>query len=88
MAHKDDSIVIDIALHTELKAAAAHHPAAQIATSPLAKALASDTAADGHIVNSALTAYLTAVEGGPLAGMSEPSHQALLTKISAAFPGR
>ena len=88
MAHANDSLPIDAALHTDLKKAAATHPAAGIATSPLAKALAADATPAGQILNATLTAYASVVEGGPLAGISEPARQALLARLKQAFPGR
>jgi hypothetical protein len=88
MAHAHDAITIDPALHADLKKAAAAHPAAKIADSPLAKALKTDTAAGGQVANSTLTAYLTAVESGPLTGMTDKNRQALVARAKEAFPGR
>lgn len=88
MAHASDVITIDATLHSDLKHAAAAHPAASLADSPLAKALASDNAATGQITNSTLTAYASAVENGPLTGMAEPARAALIERIHQAFPGR
>lgn len=88
MSHAAESIAIDPALHADLKAAAANHAAAAIAGSPLASALASDTAAGGQITNATLTAYATAVEAGPLHAMTEPARQALIARLTQAFPKR
>ena len=88
MAHANDSLPIDAALHVDLKKAAASHPAAAIATSPLAKALAADAAPAGQIVNATLTAYASAIEGGQLAGVTETARQALVDRLKQAFPGR
>ena len=88
MSHAADSIAIDPALHADLKAAAANHAAAGIAGSPLAVALARDTTAGGQITNGTLTAYAAAVEGGPLHGVTEPVRQALVARLTQAFPKR
>ncbi len=88
MSHAADSIAIEPALHADLKAAAANHAAAGIAGSPLAAALAGDTTVGGQITNATLTAYATAVEGGPLHGVTEPARQALIARLTHAFPKR
>jgi len=86
--HAHDAVTIDPTLHADLKKAAAAHPAAAIGTSPLAKALAGDSAATGQIVGSTLTAYATAVESGPLNGVTDAARQALVARLKQAFPGR
>jgi hypothetical protein len=88
MSHADDSVAIDAVLHTDLKKAAGAHPAATIATSPLAKALAADNGPAGDITNSTLTAYATAIEAGPVHGLTEPARQALVARLTQAFPRR
>jgi len=88
MSHANDSVAIDASLHTDLKKAAAAHPAAAIATSPLAKALAADNGPAGEIANSTLTAYATAIEAGPLHGLTEPARQTLIEHLTQAFPRR
>lgn len=88
MSHANDAVTIDAALHADLKAAAGTHPAAAIAGSPLAKALVGDAGPASQIVNATLTAYLAAIESGPLKGVTDGNRQALLGRIAQAFPGR
>ena len=86
MAHDHDILTIDPTLHSDLRKAAAVHPAAGLAGSPLAVALAGDTGDPGHIVNSTLTAYLSAIHTETNA--SDTEHQALVARASQAFPRR
>lgn len=87
MSHPADAVTIDSTLHNDLRKMAGTHPAAQIATSPLAKALAADTT-PGQIVNSTLTAYLSAIEQGALPKVTDTDRQALIARAQLAFPGR
>ena len=88
MSHANDVVTIDATLHADLKAAVGTHPAAVIAGSPLAKAIANDAGPVGQIVNASLTVYVSAVESGPLKGVTDVGRQALLGRIAQAFPGR
>jgi hypothetical protein len=88
MAHASDLIPIDPALHTDLRRAVANHPAAQIGGSPLATALKADTGDSGQIMNSALTAFLSALHQGPLNGVAPAALQDLVARAAKAFPGR
>jgi hypothetical protein len=88
MAHATDLVPIDATLHADLRKAVASHPAAQVAGSPLATALGADTGDAGHIMNSALTAYLSALHQGPLKGVTTAAQQDLVARAAKAFPGR
>ena len=88
MSHANEPVTIDAALHADLKTVASKHPAAGIATSPLAKALTGDTTIGGSIANHTLTAYLSAIESGPVPGVTDSDRQALIARANAAFPGR
>ena len=88
MSKAAESLPIDVTLHHDLRAMAALHPAAQLATSPLAKALAADTGAGGQIVSATLTAYAAAIEHGAVSTVAEADRTALVARLAEAFPGR
>ena len=88
MSHAAESVVIDPMLHHDLRAMASAHPAAHIATSRLAKALAADVSGDGQIANATLTAYASAIEMAALPAVTESAREALVTRLKDAFPGR
>jgi hypothetical protein len=88
MSKAAESLPIDVALHHDLRAMAAHHPAAQLATSPLAKALAADIGDGSQVTNATLTAYAAAIEHGAVPSVNEADRTALVARLAAAFPGR